>query len=83
MWLITFPRKNLKRNITDVSINHSCQKSHQGKEACRLSMIISKEIKLTSIRIVVIKFEEVTKEIEIGVSPNAEHEKHALAVPVR
>ena len=46
-------------------------------------MIISKEIKLTSIRIVVIKFEEVTKEIEIGVSPNAEHEKHALAVTVR
>ena len=46
-------------------------------------MIISKEIKFTSIRIVIVKFEEVAKEIEIGVSPNTEHEKHALAVPVR
>ena len=46
-------------------------------------MIISKEIKLTSITIVVVKFDEVTKEIEIGVSPSAEHEKHAIAVPVR
>ena len=46
-------------------------------------MIITKEIKLTSITIVVLKFDEVSKEIEIDVSPNAEHEKHALAVPVR
>ena len=46
-------------------------------------MIISKEIKFTSITIVVINFNKVAKEIEIGVSPNAEHEKHALAVPVR
>ena len=70
----------LKRNITDISLHHSCKKLHQSKEACPLlDYIKGNQIDIDCC----LKFDEVTKEIEIGVSPSDEHEKHALAVPVR